>query len=39
MLTIYEDTPTERKRQPKLFERNWRGEWFGVAGEALRGNY
>jgi hypothetical protein len=26
MLTIYEDTPAERKRQPKLFARNLRGE-------------
>ena len=26
MLTIYNDTPAERKRQPKLFERNQRGD-------------
>ena len=26
MLTIYKDTPAERKRQPKLFERNQRGK-------------
>jgi hypothetical protein len=32
MLTIYEDTPAERKRQPKLFERNQRGEWLGLQG-------
>jgi hypothetical protein len=27
MLTIYANTPAERKRQPKLSERNQRGEW------------
>jgi hypothetical protein len=26
MLTIYADTPAERKRQPKLFERNQKGK-------------
>jgi hypothetical protein len=27
MLTIYKDTPADRKRQPQLFERNQRGEY------------
>jgi len=27
MLTIYKDTPADRARQPRMFERNQRGEY------------
>ena len=30
MLTIYADTPAERKRHPKLFERNQKGKGQGA---------